>query len=1317
MSSRGDGRNDMKYSYHKVIALITITGFLLLITTSVMAISSGDGNLLKLSEEETCHACHKTDRNARTDATSLKTHSAEWLGTCSNTNYTNRTDCIANGGIWTSKWGALGWGIPSGKYGEFVCTTCHTAHDTKNVYLIKEFMTAPNSPTDNFPGSNIDFRILSGNPGDPGLMGDDTGGHTTSARICEVCHSQNKYHNYNTANNTGGLDHNNAADCTSCHSHLGAFRVSCDACHGNPPTQDSLGWPNGLANNPSTGSQTAGAHNLHVNSKGFSCNLCHYNSVGTGTTHRNTNISLGFENLFGLYTGGSYDGQTTANYESTHAGTTVSNTGTKTCSSLYCHGSTMAPNGGTNITPVWNDASTAQCGTCHGATNSSPPLRGSHRTHAYNDTWSYAPNTEPPFNNYIYGRNMACTVCHSDYTTNHVNGKADWSFDTTTYPMLSGATYKERSNGSSSPVPGAYGQCTNLYCHSIVQTNTGGPLTGLPGEYKTPTWGNRTEGNCGTCHDVDAGHAYWAGLPDTAPEISTGSHTKHLQILGLSSGLGSTPGGPGRCAVCHNYAGSDSLLGCASACHNRGDMHVNYQIEVKFPPTTYGSTAAYNGSPQPGDGFGSCSNTYCHGNFAGSGLNATPTWNNAASGVCGTCHAGTSGRSYLGDGTNRSHYIHVDRLGYACDLCHYDTTTGSALKNSVYHVNGAADWHFNPNDPRTAAGTYSDTRTNPMTWSSQGSRTPPRSVDGTADADGNCANITCHSSVQGVNDPTEPPVYYNNYYNIAKWGSYLDCNGCHKAGNHRGSDRISTGSHAKHLATFGSSIISNYGTCQVCHYIEDGSGNPCSPCHDGFFVNRRRYVNHGNNLIEVTFLTSFVGSGATYSGDPAPRTPYGSCSNIYCHSIGKTTVASGNLPPDYNGSIHANPTWGSSLGCNGCHGRTTSNGMPDYTSDGAGTANANSHQAHVSLSGYGCQECHYGTTNDGSTISNHDAHINKVINDVSFNTAGSYNSTDKTCSSTYCHSDGTSISSGVIPINISPAWGGSVSCDSCHGFPPAYNQGQQKNDSHDKHVAQLGYTCNTCHLDTTATGNTITNRANHANRVYNVQADPSVIVDGNPVSFTYTFNPLMSRCDNISCHGGSGNTWASITPSAHIAYSFGSWCYEVNFTGNALGGTPPYAYEWDLGDGQTTTGAAITHRYASAGPYTVTLTVQDANLVSAVTQISVTPQNANQPAVAGYTVSVSGMTVTLTDRSYDPDYNQCGHSGPGIISILWGDNTNTTSTNFWMTDAPSNQVFTHTYANPGTYWINHAVKDNTCQINWCKWNCGDCTGTKITVPQ
>ena len=50
----------------------------------------------------------------------------------------------------------------------------------------------------------------------------------------------------------------------------------------------------------------------------------------------------------------------------------------------------------------------------------------------------------------------------------------------------------------------------------------------------------------------------------------------------------------------------------------------------------------------------------------------------------------------------------------------------------------------------------------------------------------------------------------------------------------------------------------------------------------------------------------------------------------------------------------------------------------------------------------------------------------------------------------------------------------------------------------------------------------------------------------------------------------------------------------LDFTSTTSGGTPPYSYAWDLGDGATSNIPNPSHTYATNGPYTVTLTVLDA---------------------------------------------------------------------------------------------------------------------------
>jgi len=50
---------------------------------------------------------------------------------------------------------------------------------------------------------------------------------------------------------------------------------------------------------------------------------------------------------------------------------------------------------------------------------------------------------------------------------------------------------------------------------------------------------------------------------------------------------------------------------------------------------------------------------------------------------------------------------------------------------------------------------------------------------------------------------------------------------------------------------------------------------------------------------------------------------------------------------------------------------------------------------------------------------------------------------------------------------------------------------------------------------------------------------------------------------------------------------------KIQFTSQIAGGFAPYSYEWDFGDGNTSTSKAPTHKYKTAGSYTVSLKVTD----------------------------------------------------------------------------------------------------------------------------
>jgi PKD repeat protein len=66
-----------------------------------------------------------------------------------------------------------------------------------------------------------------------------------------------------------------------------------------------------------------------------------------------------------------------------------------------------------------------------------------------------------------------------------------------------------------------------------------------------------------------------------------------------------------------------------------------------------------------------------------------------------------------------------------------------------------------------------------------------------------------------------------------------------------------------------------------------------------------------------------------------------------------------------------------------------------------------------------------------------------------------------------------------------------------------------------------------------------------------------------------------------------------LTASIDASENSGWAPLSVGFTGTASGGTSPYSYAWNFGDGQTSTEKNPEHSFSNAGSYTVTLKVTD----------------------------------------------------------------------------------------------------------------------------
>lgn len=136
----------------------------------------------------------------------------------------------------------------------------------------------------------------------------------------------------------------------------------------------------------------------------------------------------------------------------------------------------------------------------------------------------------------------------------------------------------------------------------------------------------------------------------------------------------------------------------------------------------------------------------------------------------------------------------------------------------------------------------------------------------------------------------------------------------------------------------------------------------------------------------------------------------------------------------------------------------------------------------------------------------------------------------------------------------------------------------------------------------------------------------------------------------------------------------------VSFDGS--GSSPAAAivsYEWDFGDGQTGMGAVISHTYATAGVYTVTLTVGSARFEASDTTSATIRAVSQAP-----TAVIESEVIPKTEQCFRLDGSGSSDPDGQIVSYAWDLGDGATR---------SGEVIEYCYAEAGTYTVTLTVTD------------------------
>ncbi|MBK5275272.1 MAG: CxxxxCH/CxxCH domain-containing protein [Desulfuromonadales bacterium] len=362
-----------------------------------------------------------------------------------------------------------------------------------------------------------------------------------------------------------------------------------------------------------------------------------------------------------------------------------------------------------------------------------------------------------------------------------------------------------------------------------------------------------------------------------------------------------------------------------------------------------------------------------------------------------------------------------------------------------------------------------------------------------------CSNVSCHFE-------KKTPVWGS-----AAFVAPVDCNACHGAPPSGGAAGA-VGSHARHDAYFPGTS-----NCQKCHpnhvtFIHATSaGSP---------LQVQGFLRDPLNTLEAT--GTYTGTGLNYLPSKNASQVFGSCNNIYCHSIGQSVTGVG------AGTAVTTPAWGSAaLTCGSCH----QNMGPAVNANATGK-----HSKHAQTAGIACSVCHgasytSSTVPTGAGTTHVDKNINLAFSGVASSPATTYSkgntfaagvSVYGNCSNSYCHStvqNATTGLAGATYRSVSWTTATNLTCAGCHVDMTTDATGS---GSHRVHTIATGanFDCAVCHAGYTKTS---TVPATHVNGLIELGA----------AGFTYSQGAAHApasgygTCSASVCHGQGAVTWGA----------------------------------------------------------------------------------------------------------------------------------------------------------------------------------------------